>query len=460
MAIAWPGMGAEMRGIRLRATVLVSAVTAIALVVGGVILVAILRGQLIDNLDSTLSAQAIDRAALLAEGADPESLTASTMSEALVWIGTTDGTTLASGGRRVAETPPVELEPGIRTTSLSFIEDHGDNEPEELENEELRVVIVAANRPDGSPVMVVVGTELEVVTKPVGSVSRALVAGTPFFLALVAVLTWTTANRALRPVESIRQGAEQVGASGHGESVPVPDTGDEIERLARTVNEMLESLDAHGVRQRQFVADASHELKSPLATLRLEAETSTSLDQSERTRSIRQIDRLTAIVDDLLALARSDETHPSNTALVDIDEAVFDAIEMAAPRPGITIDIEHIAPTRLSGDGAQLRRLVRNLIDNARRHATSRVVITLNTDDGRVTLHVDDDGPGVPLENRATIFERFARMDESRARDDGGTGLGLAIARQITERHQGTLTVTEAPIGGARFTATLPFARD
>lgn len=447
-----------MRGIRLRATVLVTAVSAAALVVGGVVLITILRTQLIDNLDVTLRAQAVDRATLLTDGADPESLVTSTLSEAVVWIGTPDGTTLASGGRVAPEGPPIDLTAGVRTVNISYVETHDGSESNEVDNEKFRVAIVETVAPDGSALIVAVGNEFEVVGKPVSAVARALVAGTPLLLLLVGGLTWVTADRVLRPVESIRIGAEKVGASGHGGSVPVPPTGDEIERLAETVNEMLAALDAHGARQRQFVADASHELKSPLATLRIEVETSTSLPPPEREQRLAQIDRLTAIVNDLLVLARSDENQPMPTAPVDIDEAVFDALSMASPRSDLTVDIEQIAPTQMCGDEAQLRRLVQNLIDNARRHAATRVTITLTTDTDALTLHVDDDGAGVAPENRELIFERFARVDESRARHGGGTGLGLAIVRQIAERHHGSVMVTDSPRGGARFTVRLPLS--
>ncbi len=444
-----------MRGIRFRATALVALVLAAALIGGGVLITSVLRDRLTQNLDTTIAAAADGRASLLADGADPATLTDTQLREALIWIGSPAGEVVASGGRVTTQEAPGGVAPGTRTVTATFQEQHGN--VFEVEKERLRVHVVEAMSPQFGALVVIVGSEVEVVDGPVADVARILLFGSPLLLITVAGFTWITADRALRPVENIRADAEQISTHASGAQLDVPTTGDEIEGLARTVNDMLDRLASQDARQREFVGDASHELKSPLANLRIDIETAAdSADANSRLRQLGQIDRLTAIVDDLLALARHDENQPVRRDPVDLDDVVFDALSAAAPGHDRRIDIDGVSPTRVSGDEAQLRRLVRNLVDNATRHAAGRVAISLHGSEGEAVLHVDDDGPGVPADLREHVFERFARSDGARARDDGGTGLGLAIVRRVAERHGGEVTIDDAPLGGARFTVTLP----
>ncbi len=445
-----------MRGIRLRSTILVTLTLAVALVIGGVVLTAVLRNRLTENLDTTLSAAASDRAAALEQGADPAALTSTQLQETLIWIGTADGTTLASGGRATGAAPVDGLsEADVGTTRTRVLEyNETEDGTAEINAEEVRLAIGAVGTADSGLVYVVVASELDSIDGPVGSVVRLLVLGSPVLLALVAGLTWVTADRALRPVELIRTSAEAVRSHRDGAVIDVPSTGDEIERLATTVNQMLTRLARSDRRQRQFVGDASHELKSPLANLRIDVETGAGAGE-QKARHLGQIDRLTAIVDDLLALASHDEDQPIRRDLVDLDDVVFDVIEALDTDQRRMIDFDAVTPTRVTGDAPQLRRLVRNLVDNAARHAVTQVAVSLSSISTQATLHVDDDGPGVPAAARETIFERFTRSDSARDRHAGGTGLGLAIVSQIAEGHNGTVTVGDSPLGGARFTVTL-----
>ncbi len=445
-------MVADVRGIRFRATAFVSLVLAAALLGGGIIVATVLRSQLIDNLDATLVAAAEGRASLLAADADPLTLTDTRLEESTVWIGTVDGSTLATGGRSMVGHPPT-TRLGTSTTQVAFEESHDDGQSE-IDREELRLHVTTAVSPTHGDVLVIVGSELEVVNGPVGKVVAVLVVGSPVLLVIVAGLTWITADRALRPVGRIRSDAKRISAHDQGATLDVPKTGDEIEALAQTVNDMLERLAVNDRRQRQFVGDASHELKSPLANLRIDIETSTT-DNETRERCLAQIDRLAALVDDLLALARHDEGQVGRRDPVDLDDLVFDALAAAAPRHNHRVVIDDVEPTRVTGDAAQLRGLVRNLVDNALRHAESRIAITLAGSGGRTVLHVDDDGIGVSVCDRDQIFERFARIDGARDRHAGGTGLGLAIVRRVAEAHGGTVSVTDSPLGGARFTVSL-----
>lgn len=444
------------RGIRFRATALVTVLLAAALLVGSLTITSVLRHRLEENLDSTLLSAASDRAGLLADRAEPQTLTDSRLEESLIWIGTAEGQQIAQGGRFVPlEGIPdlsLDLVGTVQTIDVLFEEvyDAGGDE-NEIETEPLRLAIDAVVDGDNI-VYVVVGAELEVIDQPVNDVRLVLAVLAPALLILVASFTWVTADRALRPVEAIRRGAASIRDHRTTAAVAVPDTHDEIERLAVTINEMLARLGAADERQRRFIGDASHELKSPLANLRMEIETR----GADRDRQLVQIDRLTAMVDDLLVLSVLDADRPLRHDRVDLDDIVFDVLA-SSPRPGsLTIDIDGVTPTRIVADGGQIRRLVRNLVDNANRHADSTVTVSLTADGDLARLVVDDDGPGIDPDSSSVIFERFGRTSTSRAREEGGTGLGLAIAARIVEGHGGAIEVGRSEAGGARFTVLLP----
>jgi signal transduction histidine kinase len=290
-----------------------------------------------------------------------------------------------------------------------------------------------------------------------------LVAVNTLLLAIVAVATWWFVGRSLLPVEQIRAKVASITGTELDARVPVPAARDEVARLAETMNEMLDRLQAAVSAQRRFVADASHELRSPLATARAaldllatgplpgEAGASVTLAQQET-------ERLGAVVEDLLLLARADEHGLSPRATdVDLDDLVDAERHRLAGQdaPKVTA---RIAPAQVHGDPGQLARALRNLVDNAVRHAESQVELTVGMTDGHAVIEVADDGPGIPAADRERIFDRFVRLDESRHRGAGGTGLGLAIVREIVSAHGGTVTITTAPTGGALFRITLPYA--
>ncbi|MEU3245445.1 MULTISPECIES: sensor histidine kinase [unclassified Streptomyces] len=279
-----------------------------------------------------------------------------------------------------------------------------------------------------------------------------MLTGLPLLLAVVAAVTWRVTRRALRPVEGIRSEMAAITASEDlARRVPVPDTQDEVAGLARTTNETLAALETSVERQRRFVADASHELRSPIASLRTQLEVGAAHPELlDVTGAVEDTVRLQRLAADLLLLARLDTgERPSGTRF---DLAAL-AREEVSRRPGATA---HCASAEVVGSRGQLARLLGNLLDNARRHARSRVAVTVRTDGPWAVLEVADDGAGVPAAERERIFERFVRLDEARSRDDGGAGLGLAIARDVARRHGGTLTAGEAAEGGALFTLRLP----
>ena len=291
-----------------------------------------------------------------------------------------------------------------------------------------------------------------------------LVAVAPTLLVLVAVLAWLSTGRALRPVGDIRREVEAIGASDLHRRIEVPPTRDEIADLATTMNALLDRLQTGAEAQRRFVADASHELRSPLATLRQYAElASTHPDDLAPGELAEVVDtasrRLQTLVDDLLVLATVAEAGGQQRDEIDLDDLVL--TELTAFRSaGVTIDSASVRATKVAGQERRLSMVVRNLLANAMRHTSTRVRVATGTDRGGAFLVVADDGPGVPVEERERIFDRFVRLDDGRARDEGGSGLGLAIVAAVVEEAGGTVVVDEAPGGGARFTVRLPAWRD
>ncbi|MFB9464808.1 sensor histidine kinase [Streptomyces cinereospinus] len=322
------------------------------------------------------------------------------------------------------------------------------------EGADYRFAAVAVEVPGQGTYTVYAGGPLAAEQNAVRTAQTAMLIGFPLLLGVVAGVTWRVTGRALHPVAGIRREMAEITASEDlSRRVPEPDTHDEVARLARTTNETLAALEASVDRQRRFVADASHELRSPIASLRTQLEVAAAhpelLDLDGAVEDTVRLQRLAA---DLLLLARLDAGERPVGARVDLAEL---AREQAAGRPGVSLSVD---PLDVAGSRGQLGRVLANLLDNAQRHARSAVSVTVRRDGGRAVLRVADDGDGVPAADRERIFERFVRLDAARSRDEGGAGLGLAIARDVAARHGGTLTVHDAPAGGALFELRLPLA--
>lgn len=306
----------------------------------------------------------------------------------------------------------------------------------------------------------VLAVSMEDDAETLATVATLLAIALPLLLLLVAVTIWSVVGRALRPVELIREEVDGITAERLHQRVPVPETADEIAALATTMNGMLDRLDAAATAQRRFVSDASHELRSPLATIRQHAELAqahpdvTSIGELAEVVSEEGL-RLQGIVESLLLLARLDEGASTHDEAVDLDDIALGEVRRLRAA-GIDVDGSGIHAARVHGDPRLLGQLVRNLADNAVRHSRGRVAIGVTPSDGYVFVTIEDDGTGVPAEERERIFERFVRLDEARSRDAGGSGLGLAIARGIAASGHGTLTVDDSRWGGARFVLTLP----
>jgi signal transduction histidine kinase len=283
----------------------------------------------------------------------------------------------------------------------------------------------------------------------------------PIVVALVAFGTHRLVGAALDPVERIRSRVSSMTSGKLAERIPVPAADDEIARLAVTMNELLDRLEAGQAAQRRFVSDASHELRSPLATITAALELAQSrpelLDRTLIDESLLpEARRMHRLVEDLLLLARSDEQFELRKEVdVDLDDIMYAEAERVRAITGLTVSTQ-IHPVRVVGDPRALGRLVRNVVDNAIRHANGNIRLECTRLRGYVEIVVADDGPGVPPDERHRIFDRFVRLDSPRARASGGAGLGLAIVVQIAHAHHGTVEVSESDSGGAQFVLRLP----
>ena len=417
------------RSLRIRLTALVTVVVGLALTLASFALVSSLSDSLIGDVKDTANA-AVDRVAgALAAGQDPGELDRKEAKSVLM-LQIQDG-----DGRVVQTIPPVDRDAG-----------EGVQTPAEL---------VVASRDVATPAgprTVLAISRAGPITQSIDGVVRSLLIATPLLTILVALLTWFAVDRALRPIEAIRRRAEAISHSTLDERLPPTETGDEVERLTNTLNAMLDRIDRGARRQREFVSDASHELRTPLAAMRADIEISLSHQGDWPAVAIRLLDdhrRLERLTSDLLLLARADDATASPLAeRVRLDELV--AGELRAVGKELAVEL---APVEVTGVVPELVRLVRNLLDNADRHAASRVEVRLVAEDETVVLTVDDDGPGVPEDQRERVFDRFHRLDSGRARASGGTGLGLAIVRRVARGHGGDVVAGTSPLGGARFSA-------
>jgi signal transduction histidine kinase len=411
----------------LQARVTAAATLAVVavLTLAGVALVLAQRSALLETLDETLAQQAAVVVADLRAGGSVER------------------------ADLLSDDVAVQITGGGRSVTVGALPD----------DEDVRLL---TRQVDGRTVRVV--GDLDDVAESTATLVRGLAAGVPLAAAVLAGVVWWAVGRALRPVEDLRTQVESISASRLAERVPEPAAPREMARLAHTMNAMLARLQRSAEQQRAFVADASHELRSPLARMRAELEVDRAhpeaADPAATSASVlAETIELQRLVDDLLLLARGDAgaLRPDRGHPVDLDDVVR---EQAGRRRGSgpDLDISGVQPVQVIGDPAQLARAVANLLDNAVRHAARRVTLTLGEQPpGTAVLTVADDGPGIPPAERERVFERFTRLDEARTAAHGGAGLGLAIAREIAARHGGTLAL-EPDAGGARFVLRLPVA--
>ena len=446
-------------GIRLRTTLTTTVLTALAFLGGAVLFIGATRGR----IEAAITEDAVERSAEIAALAE-SNLLGPVLEvgdpEFIAQVVDNSGQVL-SADQIIAGLPPMVMAPAEgplqETTRVDRLE------TVEAQLDDIGPFVVATRRlvvDSGSLVILVVGS-LGDAGEALEAVTPLLFGGVPVLVALVTGLTWVMTGRALRPVEQMRVEAHNISASALNKRVPVPESRDEIHRLAVTINEMLERLEDSALRQRQFVSDSSHELKSPLAALRtileVAARNPNPVSPEVLTDLQAEVDRLERLVEDLLYLAAFDEGRPQRPFVdVDLKEIVQDEIASVSRTSRLKFDSSSLKPVRISGDRHQLSRLVRNLLENAVRFATTGIWITTTEVDALAFLTVNDDGPGVPLRDRARVFERFVRLDESRNRQSGGAGLGLAVAAAIATTHGGDLAMVDSLHGGAAFQLRIP----
>jgi len=444
----WPLAGT----VRVRTTLAALLVVGAAMIVGGVMLVAVLRIALTGEVRASARLRATEVAADLESGTRPDELTVGESEDLLIQVLDEHGEVVRSS-RNVQGLPPVaRLRPGASARV---------DVP--IDNDDFLAVAVAAATPEGR-LTVVVARVADMVGESTRIVTILLAVGLPVLLLVVAATTWKVVGRALAPVEAIRGEVDEISAVELHRRVPDPPGDDEVARLARTMNRMLERLQRAHARQRRLVADASHELRSPVASIRQHAEV--ALAHPDRTTTaelaatvLAEDLRIQRLMEDLLLLARADEhALPMRRRHVDLDDLVFDEARRLRDGTDLHVDVGAVSAGRVDGDADGLRRVLRNLGENAARHASSRVGFALAERDGAAVLAVDDDGPGIPEADRERVLERFVRLDDARARDAGGSGLGLAIVAELVAAHGGAVRVVDSPLGGARVEVSLPRA--
>jgi signal transduction histidine kinase len=444
---------ARAGGVRLRTTVAAAVVVGVALAVGAVVLVAVLRAALTGELAATARLRATEVADALESGTPPDRLAVGDAEDLLVQVLDERGEVVRSSPNVAGRPAVARLRPGASAKVAVPID-----------NEAFLAVAVAAGTREG-PRTVVVARAVDVVGDSTRILTGLLAVGLPLLLAVVAATTWRVVGRTLAPVAAIRAEVEEISAAELHRRVPHPPGEDEVAHLARTMNRMLDRLQRAHERQRRFVADASHELRTPVAAVRQHAEVAlahpggTSTAELARTVLVEDL-RIQRLVEDLLLLVRADEhALAPRRRQVDLDDLVLEEARRLRAVTSVSVDAGGVSAGRVDGDAAGLRRVLQNLGDNAARHAAGRVAFALAERDGAVVLTVDDDGPGIPAADRRRVLERFVRLDDARARDAGGSGLGLAIVAELVAAHGGTVAVAGGPLGGARVQVSLPAAR-
>ncbi|NQX12586.1 HAMP domain-containing histidine kinase [Microbacteriaceae bacterium VKM Ac-2855] len=427
-------------------TVLVSAALATGLLFGAVLFVALLQRSLVDA-EAFTAAQQADQIA--ADTENIGSLPPFNADEVVIQLQRAGAVVAVADDDFIYTVPlPVSAEPTITSIGDSRF-----------------VVRSAALQLGGDPAeTVVVARTLAGADDAARSATGLLAVAVPIITAVVGALVWFVVGRSLRPVERIRTDVESIEVQDLGGRVQQPGGRDEIARLARTMNGMLERLQRSQRAQRAFVSNASHELRSPVAAIRQHAQVALRHPDAMPLADLAAVvdeeaARMEALVATLLLLARVDEGTPAERPEVDLDDIVLDEAERLRAL-GVAVQSSGIGPAQVRGDELLLRGAVRNAADNARRHARSRVAFSVQQDATGARIRIDDDGPGVPEADRERMFLRFERGDDARARDTGGSGLGLAIVAEAARACGGTALLESSPLGGARLEIRIPAPAD
>ncbi len=455
------------KSLRFRLTAVASAALALALAASAYVMIGVLGNALLGTIDDAIYQRARDAVSLADARRLPDEMT------------TPDGTLLQvidSAGRITHATTGTDrlvplLNAGERAAAIArgrarFL----DGEPYGIPHM-LRVRVLSADRGQ----TVIAARSFSEVQTSISTAGHVLLMGTPLLLVLLAGASWVIIGRTLRPIAALRRGADEITDTARSRRLPVPEARDEVHSLATTLNDMLARLEKADARQRALVSDAAHELRSPLASIRLQLEVALGHPEGQEWREtaegvLEDTLRLARLAEDLLALARLDERGglPGRREPVELDQLVPQTTERYGE--AVTVRIADAVAGRrrgagqpeggaivVTGDALDLGRVLVNLVDNALRHTVSRVVVELRTEGADAVLTVTDDGPGIPEADRERVFDRFTRLDSARSRDEGGAGLGLAIVRETVEAHGGAVRLEDAS-PGLRAVVRLPLS--
>ncbi|WP_077098701.1 ATP-binding protein [Mycobacterium terramassiliense] len=442
-------------GIAARSAAVSAVVVLLALTLAGAGLDALLYRTLLGGVDAAAAGRVRSLAeALRSDSVDDIDSSLLTTGERIVAI-----QVIAPDGKVVVRSGSAPKAPLVSLSAFDFRLRRGLPD-DAVAGDDMRVSGQRVATPHGD-YTVIVGGGSEAVEETARAVALLLAAGAPIVVGVAAGASYWLVRRSLKSVDAIRSRVAEISTSDLAERVPVPSSRDEIAALALTMNQMLSRLEAGHRAQQRFLGDASHELRSPLATiisglevgeahpelLNAELATDTLLPEAHRMRTL---------IEDLFLLARADERNLMRRK----EEMALDGlaeVEAARARREAAREVHtDIGPARLTGDPAAMSRMIRNLVDNAVRHANSCIGIEVGSRDGGVALIVSDDGPGIPPAERTRVFERFVRLDSDRSRSGGGAGLGLAIVAEIVAAHGGTITIDDRPGGGTRMVVEFP----
>jgi signal transduction histidine kinase len=420
---------------------------------GALLLVTTLENRLTDASDE-LSRSRVEDLLHLAQAGDLPEVISNVSDNGMAQVVDEQGRVLAASANVLGRPAVASFSGGVAPQQRTLVG------PDDQELETYRVWYSSGPGADGE-VTVYVGDSLESVDEASAALRRSLVVGLPFVVLALGVVMWVLLGRTLARLDRIRAEVDQISVENLHARVAGDGVDDEVGRLAATMNAMLDRLDAAAQRQRDFVADVSHDLQSPLAAQRVALEVAlsdpTGIDRDElRDGVLGATTQMERMVRDLLVLASLDAGSEAQQRLVDLDELVLEEAMRARSGSRLEIDTSGVSAAPAFADPDDVRRIVRNLLDNAEAHARKHVELSVATDGGRARLDVVDDGPGIPPAEHDRVFDRFRRGDTARRRD-GGSGLGLAIARSLAERGGGTIELLDAP-GGAHLRLQLPSA--
>ncbi|MEV6861968.1 ATP-binding protein [Streptosporangium subroseum] len=480
------------KSLRFRLTAVASAVLAVALVVSAYVMLGVLGRSLIDTIDESIYQRARETVSLADAGRLPDGMTSpdGTLLQVLDAAGRITHATTGTD-RLVPLLDAEERRTAIGRGEARFL----DGAPYGIPHV-LRVRVLSADRGQA----VIAARPFSEVQTSISTAGHVLIVGTPLLLILLAGASWVIIGGTLRPIAALRRGADEITGTARSRRLPVPESHDEVHSLATTLNAMLARLEKADARQRALVSDAAHELRSPLASIRLQLEVALGYPEGQDWREtaegvLEDTMRLARLAEDLLALARLDERGGAlarrepveldqlvpqtaerygEAVTVKIADAPADRPENAGRIPGMIESPGEAEPTHeaiepvkdpgraagaivVTGDALDLGRVLVNLVDNALRHTAAPVVVELRTEGADAILTVTDDGPGIPEPDRERVFDRFTRLDSARSRDEGGAGLGLAIVRETVHAHGGAVHLEDAS-PGLRAVVRLPLS--